>query len=113
MNALPALLAANAAAAAARADRRHLDALRVAGATAPERAVQLEQLGLVRDAAFKRLTAQGMLREAARGGIYLDEVAVIAYRDRPSGSPRVALAVVAGLLAALGAVLTGMLLRGR
>ena len=112
MNALPAVLAASAAAAAARAERRHVDALRVTGATAPERAVQLEQLGLVRDEAFKRLTARGVVREAARGGVYLDEAAVIAHRDRPPASPRVLLAVVGGLLAALGAVLAGMLMRG-
>ena len=113
MTALPAILAASAAAAAARAERRHVDALRVAGATAPERAVELERIGLTRDEAFKRLTARGVLREAARGGIYLDEAAVIAHRDRPSGSPRVALAVVICFLAALGALLAGMLGRVR
>lgn len=112
MNALPAILAASAAAAAARAERRHLDALRVAGATAPNRAVQLEPLGLVRDEAFKRLTARGVLREAARGGIYLDEAAVIAHRDRRPAPSRGLLAVLVVLLA-VGAVLLGVLIRER
>lgn len=112
MTALPAILAASASAAAAAAERRHLDALRIAGATAPERARPLEQLDLSRDDAFGRLAARGVVRQAG-GGVYLDEVAFIAHRDRPAGSPRASL-VLTLLLTLLVVVLAlRMLLRSR
>ena len=111
MTVIPAMLAASAAAAAAQAERRHLDALRTAGATAPERARPLEQLGLARDDAFGRLAARGILREAG-GGVYLDEAAFIAHRDQPPPAPRLKYVVVI-VLVALVAILAGMLARGR
>lgn len=110
MTVIPAMLAASAAAAAAQAERRHLDALRTAGATAPERARALEQLGLARDDAFGRLAARGIIREAGRG-VYLDEVAFIAYRDRPT-TTRWALPTVVLLLVVM-AVALAVLLRSR
>ena len=111
MTVIPAMLAASAAAAAAQAERRHLDALRAAGATAPERARPLEQLGLARDDAFGRLAARGIIREAGRG-VYLDEVAFIAYRDRPTTRPR-GLVLVLVLLLVIMVVGLAVLVRSR
>lgn len=113
MNALPAILAANAAAAAARAERAHLDAFRVAGATAPERALLPEQLGLARDDAFARLASRAFLKETVGGACYLDEAAVIAHRDRPARPQRALLVVLVLLLVAAGAVLAGLVQRSR
>ena len=106
MTVIPAMLAASAAAAAAQAERRHVDALRTAGATAPERARPIEPLGLERDAAFERLAARGILREAS-GGVYLDEVAFIAHRDRPAPSQR---GLLIGLVLLLVVMMVGLAL---
>ena len=92
---VPVILAAVVAA----AERRFLDAFRLAGATAPERAVRLEALGLSRDDAFDRLVAAGLLRDAGASGYYLDEAAVIARRDRkPPRGVWIALGVMLVLL---------------
>lgn len=104
---LPSMVAVMAASAAA-AERRHVDAFRVAGATSPERAQPIASLGLARDEVLARLTARGIVREVARGAVYLDETALIALRDR---KPPRALLVVALLLGLLGALLAGMQLR--
>jgi len=111
MTALPAVLAASAAAAAQRAELAHLDAFRLAGATAPARAVRPERLGLARDDAFARLAARGVLKETAGGGCYLDEAAVIAHRDRPAAAGGARLLLVLLLVAML--VGLGLLMRSR
>lgn len=100
------------AAAAAAAERRHLDALRVAGATAPARARPPEELGLARDDAFARLAKRGVLREAGNGAVYLDEAALIAHRDRRP--PRaVVVLLLAGLLIMAGLLLFLLHSRGQ
>ena len=129
-----AMIAIHAAAAAARARTHALDAFRVRGATAPERARPLVDLGLTADdRALRGLLAEGVVRAVdARGratvigddfarvaGYYLDEAAFVAQRDRGgSGGPERArtrariLAVLAAALAALGAGLLLSLGRG-
>jgi len=88
-------LLAIAASQAAAAQRRVLDAFRLAGATAPDRARTPEELGIQPDATFGRLLKMGLLQERPRGTFYLDEAAVIAHRDRrPNRAPLVVALVV-------------------
>lgn len=95
-----------AAAAAARAELRHLDAFRLAGATSAERACALESIGMVRDTAFARLTTRGVLKPGTNGRYYLDEAALIAHRDRRvPRSVVVTVALVTLLLVGLALVL--------
>lgn len=114
-----AILAAHAAKAAATARTRILDAFRVRGATAPERALPLLELGLaIDDRYLAEFIRSGIIRgvdsrdrpvvgyELTRiGGYYLDEHAFIAERERTGGEPdrrrRKALLVVALVLVAL------------
>jgi hypothetical protein len=110
--AMVAIMAANAAAAAAAAQQRQLDAFRVAGATAPERAQRPETIGLSRDDTFERLMQEGVLRDAGDGRVWLDEAALIARRRvRSPRSTRIA--VVIGLLVAVLLVGLAVLLMAR
>ena len=98
-----AMIAIHAAAAAAKARSDVLDAFRVRGATAPDRARPLYDLGLALDnAALREFFAAGILRGVdARGRavmagemsgagdrFYLDEAAFIAERDGTAGTVR-------------------------
>ena len=68
---VPIIIAAHAAAV-----RRVLEAFRVAGATAPDRARPPDALGIKRDGTFAELEKAGVLRAGhAPGTYYLDEVA--------------------------------------
>jgi hypothetical protein len=93
-----------AAAAAAHAKRVQtiLDAFRVAGATAPERAQPLEQLGLERNTELEELIRHQVLVAASRADEwYLSESAYIARRDSATQSARRILAFVLALALAL------------
>jgi hypothetical protein len=102
--ALVAIMAANAAA----AERRLLDTLRVADATAPARAQLPESLGLSRDGAFSQLVAAGVLRDVGDGRVYLDEAALIARRG--AGMRRGARIVLIMLLLASVLLALGVLM---
>ncbi len=114
-----AMIAVSAAKAAAKSRARVIDAFRICGATAPERARPLAQLGLASDdRALVACIASGVIRGVdPRGrpaiigyehsrieGYYLDEGAYMAERDRGGGGlrrSRVALVIVAILLVLL------------
>jgi hypothetical protein len=87
-----------AAAAAARRRRLNqvLDAFRLAGATAPDRARPLDEVLVGLDAEVRELARKGVLVTGRRGDAwYLDEAACIAWRDaRPNRRARVALVIV-------------------
>ena len=87
-----------AAAARARRIAQVLDAFRVAGATAAERARPLEPLGLESDPELTTLARAGVLvHDTAMGGWWLDESAWIRHRDqRP---PRKAVKLLLGFIA--------------
>lgn len=112
--AMVAIMAANtAAAAAAAAQQRQLDAFRLAGATAPERAQRPEAMGLPRDDTFVRLAHEGVLRDAGDGRVWLDEAALIARRSAGTRMSRRAKFVVIGVLLALLLLAVGALLMAR
>ena len=95
-----------AAAAAARRRRQNevLDCFRIAGATAPERAKPVDQLGLRETREMTALMERQILRPGLRTGTwYLDEAAYAAHRDERR--PVRVMAIVAVLL-----VLAGILL---
>ena len=98
-----------AAAAAAQRRQRVLDAFRVAGATAPERAKPLAELGLPLDATLEACIEAGIVRLGKREGeLWLDEAAWVARRDaRPS---RAAVRIVMAALLAVLAITLGVLL---
>jgi hypothetical protein len=122
-----ALIAATTASAAAAAKARQniLDSFRLRGATAPDRARTLRELGLDRDMpALDALMKQGIVRgidhrgrPAVHGeangrydGYFLDESAVVAHRDGAASRSQkqagiVVVTIAAFLLAVLGAVL--------
>ena len=102
-----AIIAATAAQAATRrAEQQTLDAFRVAGATAPERALPLRRLAGADAAAVERLRSRGIVRDERGRDLWLDEQAVIAERDQPaSGGRTAALVAVALLLVALGVLM--------
>jgi hypothetical protein len=96
-----------AAAAAARARRLQsiLDSFRLAGATSPERARTLDQLGVGRDGQLEDLIEASVIVAApSGGGWYLSESAYVARRDSATGRLRRRLVFVA-ILAVLAAVL--------
>lgn len=105
MNMIPVMIAVHAAQ-QQEAERSALDAFRLAGATAPERAQPLERLNLVHGDAITRLEERGLLRTAGRHRYYLDEAAVIARRTGTSTSTAAwiigGLLVLAVLLAGVG-----------
>jgi hypothetical protein len=91
-----------------------MDAFRLAGATAPERARSLAALGLTHTAEAAELANAGVLvRGPGRDSWYLSEAAVVARRKAGRHSHRTALLVLILLLVATGAVAVGMLLRNR
>ena len=107
------MIAVQAAHAAAKAKTKVVDAFRIRGATAPERAVSLTELGLASDdRALGALITSGVVRAVdPRGrpvvigyesshiaGYYLDEVAYIAERDRPARGPGRRAAIVIAIL---------------
>ena len=104
-----ALMAAHVARVAAKAREKVLDAFRLRGATAPERAVRLTELGLASDdEALTAFIASGVVRGVDSRGrpavigyedsraetYYLDEGAWIAARDRRTSSESRAVAIV-------------------
>lgn len=97
-------------AAAAAAKRRRtnaiLDAFRLAGATAPERATSTADLGLSGSSELDDLMTRGVIVAGSRGGTwYLSEAAFVEYRDeRPARAMRV-LSLVLVALTILGAAL--------
>lgn len=119
------LIAAQASAAAAKARQNVLDSFRLRGATAPERARTLRELGLDRDmSALDALLKQGVVRgidnrgrpaehSESRGrydGYFLDESAFVAHRDSShTSSQKQAVVVLAIITALLVAVLGAML----
>ena len=102
-------IAIMAAAAAAQRNQRILDAFRTCGATAPERACSLSDLGLSRDDALDACEKAGVVRPGSRPDVYwLDEAAYVARRDRkPARAVKyvVFAALLAILLLALGVML--------
>ena len=109
-----AIIAATAAQAATRhAEQQTIDAFRIAGATAPERALPLRRLTGADAAATDRLRSRGLVREERGSALWLDEQAVILERDgQRSQGPRAVLVALAVVLAGL-AVLLGALLVAR
>ena len=101
-----------AAASSARARQRVLDAFRIAGATAPERARPLDALGLKLDATLEACIRADVVRRGKRDGeLWLDEAAYVARRD---GNERKAVKLVIILmLALLLGTLAALLLLGR
>jgi hypothetical protein len=94
-------------AAQAQAERRVYEAFRVAGATAPERAMSLDALGLTESVGMRTLARRALVREAGPGLFWLDERAV-AERARP---PKGLVRAVIVLLVAIGlAGVAGMML---
>ena len=101
------------AAAAARRQRLEhvLDGFRLAGATAPERAQPLPDLGLSPSAELDELMRAGVINAGRqRSSWYLNEAAYVAFRDaRPRRVLRVTLAIVVALLALLLGLLSATL----
>jgi hypothetical protein len=101
-----------AAASSARARQRVLDAFRVAGATAPDRARPLAELGLTLDPTLEACVHAGVVRRGKRDGeLWLDESAYIARRD--GGEKKAVKVVVIAMLAGLGLLLLALLLVSR
>ncbi|MDF1505632.1 hypothetical protein [Roseisolibacter sp. H3M3-2] len=99
------------AAARARRVQEVMDAFRLAGATAPERARTLTALGVVHDAELATLAEEGVVVQGPQPGTwYLSEPAVVARRDR---RPTRAVWLVVAVLFALTAVLVGVLVATR
>lgn len=97
-----------AAAAAARAKRlqRILDAFRLAGATAPDRAHSMDALSVERDSHVEELVRYGVLVAGPRSDTwYLDEAGYIAHRSARQRTSRMAvLTAVAALIVLLGII---------
>ena len=90
---------AAAAAAHTRRVRTLVDAFRLAGATAPERARTPESIGAARGAVFDELVRDGVLVAGPGAGTwYLGEAAYVARRDSRSARARRALVLVTGML---------------
>ena len=103
---------AAAAAAHARRLQNILDSFRLAGATAPERARTLDQLGVGRDRELEELIDANVIVAAPSGaGWYLSESAYVARRDSGTGRLRQRLVFVA-VLAVVGAILAVLVLDG-
>ena len=106
--ALVAIIAAH-----ARRTQEVTDAFRLAGATAPDRARSLAELGVRHAAEADELARAGVLVRGPRGDTwYLSEAAVVARRQTGARASRWVL-VVAAVLLALGAVALGVLLADR
>ena len=61
-------------------ERRMVNRLRAAGAVRPEQARTLEELGIARGVILRRLRERAVVREAAPGHYYLDELSWAAVR---------------------------------
>ena len=97
-------------AAQAQAQRRALEAFRVAGATAPERAQPLHALNIPESMALRALTNRGVVREAEPGHFWLDEKKA-AERSR-AGKPLLFVIIILLVLVAAGlATMMGTRLR--
>ena len=93
-----------AAGATARAGDDLLERFRVAGATAPDRAQSLDQLGVTTSTGFLVRYAQaGVIRQTRPDRFYLDESAFAVYRRR-NGRAAVAIGLAAGLLGLIAAI---------
>lgn len=105
-----------AAAAAAKQRRTNaiLDAFRLAGATAPERAASTEGMGLSSSRELDDLVTSGVIVAGSRSGTWhLNEAAYVAHRDaRPARALRV-LALVLFALTILGVALLFGLVEGQ
>ena len=122
------MIAINAAQAAAQARARVLDAFRLRGATAPDRARPLAELGIGSDdRALAPLLVKGVVRavdergrpavlgheESRIAGYYLDEAAWIADRERTTrGNRRGALIAISISVGILVSVLIALLIGG-
>ena len=99
-------------AAAARRQRMNaiLDAFRLAGATAAERAQTLDLLELPTSRELDELSNGGILRPGSRAGTwFLDEAAYIAKRDaQPTRALRVVSVAIVVLLVLLGVLLINL-----
>jgi hypothetical protein len=91
------------AAASARANADLLERFRVTGATAPDRALPLDQLGVTDSPPLRGYVAANVICSSpmAADRYYLDEVAYASYRRR-RGPPVVLALVIAGLAILLG-----------
>lgn len=89
------------AAARARRVRDVMDAFRLADATAPDRALSLDEIGIAAPAEVAMLSEAGIVVQDPRtGGWWLSERAYIAHRDQqPKKAVRVLLVFVAIMLA--------------
>lgn len=98
------MAAAVIAAAAARANADLLERFRVTGATAPDRALPLDQLGVIDSPPLRRYVAANVICSSpmAADRYYLDEVAYASYRRRRRPLPAVLALVIAGLAILLG-----------
>ena len=97
-----------AAAAAARRRRRRevLDGFRIAGATAPDRARRVDELGLNESRELAELVESGVLLQGPRrDSWYLDEAAYVAHRDARELRPVRAMVVIAVILVLVGLLL--------
>ncbi len=85
-------------------ERHIVEAFERAGATSPERAVTLEELGIPNHVAARRLKARAVLREAAPGRFYVDLPGWLALRRvrRRMAVVIVALVLIAVVGSALG-----------
>jgi hypothetical protein len=100
-----------AAAAAARRRRRRevLDGFRIGGATAPERARRVDELGLSESRELAELVESGVLiRGPRRDSWYLDEAAYVSHRDARSSRPTRMIVALAVLLVLAGAALVAL-----
>jgi hypothetical protein len=94
---------------AASEERILIQALRLAQATAPERAQPLARLGIAHDATLDRLLVARVVRATTAGDVYLDEMAAHARGEVGPGPARVSAALISGILA-LGALGAGLFL---
>ena len=95
-----------AAMAAARAQRVRdvLDAFRLAGATAPDRALSLDEIGIAAPSEVAMLSEAGIVVQDPRtGGWWLSEQAYIAHRDQ---QPKKAIRVLVILIAITMVIVT-------
>lgn len=93
-------------AAQAQAERRALEAFRVAGATAPERAQTLQAMGITESMALRALTNRTVVSETEPGHFWLDE-RKLAARSR-AGKPAMLVMALVVLALALIALAVGM-----
>lgn len=119
-----AMVAINAAATATRARAALVDAFRLSGATAPERARPLVDLGItLPNDSLTELLRTGVVRGVDSRGrpvvpgdsdaraklFFLDEVAFVRQRDRPSGGHGArALALIIGVILLLTGILVAI-----